>query len=185
METNTTATPVKEAHVPYQSVNGKWPELVPVPSPQEAMAGAKRLYRFAMKRPFRGKVKPTSGRRYTDIRRGVMYVNAAGHHFGGWKDIVHDLSHYAHARLFPRHKPHHSTHAWLERTMVEHVVGSGWLDGRLKREPRPAKPVDLKAERHARVLARIKAWETKAKRAETALKKLRRQARYYGRQIAA
>jgi len=47
------------------------------------------------------------------------------------------------------------------------------------RKPKPAR--DLRAERHAKVMARIKRLETKIKRATTALKKAQRQARYYQR----
>jgi hypothetical protein len=54
----------------YHSVNSRWPEGTHEgrdlrPSPQEAVAAARRLYRFAMKKPFPGKVRITSGNRYT------------------------------------------------------------------------------------------------------------------------
>jgi len=182
--TTTTTTKSSQRRARYQSVNGAWPDGdLPVPTSQEAISAAKRLYRLVMKRPFKGKIKPTSGRRYTYIRRGVMFVNANGHHFGGWRDIVHDLSHYCHRRLYPRHKPHggKGTHAWIEREMIEHAVNSGWLDGKLKRPDKAPRERNVIAERQARILARITAWESKRKRAETALKKLRRQAKYYDR----
>jgi hypothetical protein len=169
----------------YQSVNGQWPAGdLPVPTEQEAVAAVKRLYRLVMKKPLRLRTKITSGRRYTYARRGVMHVNAKGHYFGGWRDLVHDLSHHCHYRLHPGHKPHdgRGTHAWIERQMIEHVVNSGWLDGKLRREPKAKPVVDMKAVRHQRALASVKRWEAKLKRAETALRKLRRQARYYERQ---
>lgn len=61
------------------------------------------------------------------------------------------------------------------------MVTSGWLDGKLKSKERgpkkvdPIAPIDLK----------IKRWQTKRKRAETALKKLLRQRAYYEKKIAA
>lgn len=197
----------EEAHekkAKYHSVNGAWPEGTNdgrdiKPTPQEAMSAAKRLYRFAMKRPFKGKVKLTSGNRYTWIKSGVLYVNpdqGAGivnRHLGGklmrsgggWHELVHAMSHYCASRLYPRGKPHGAQHAFLEKEMIEHVVNSGWLEGKLKRPEKPQPEIDVKQIRRDRVLRRIEAWEAKRRRAENALKKLRKQARYYDRTIAA
>ena len=103
---------------------------------------------------------------------------------GGWHEIVHGLSHYCAYRLY-RCKPHDARHAFLEKEMIKHVVNSGWLEGKLKRPEKPKTEVDVKQVRRERVLKRMSAWETKRKRAENALKKLRRQARYYGHQLSA
>jgi hypothetical protein len=65
--------------------------------------------------------------------------------------------------------------------MIQYVVGSGWLEGKLKRAERPAKPAPTVEERAAAKLqnlaVRIKRWESKQRRAETALTKLNRQRR--------
>ena len=56
----------------------------------------------------------------------------------------------------------------------------------LEHKPRKTRPaVDIQAVRHQRTLASIKRWETKLKRAQTALKKLRAQDRYYSKALAA
>jgi len=171
----------------YQSVNGAWPDNLPIPTGEEAATAARRLYRLIMGQPFKGPVKIVSGNRYTYVRGGVLHVNPNGQHFGGWKDLVHGLSHHCHRRKFPGHKPHdgRGTHAFIEKEMIEHVVNSGWLDGKLKK-PERVKPgkAAVQATRHARVLASIKRWESKRKRADTALKKLARQKRYYERSLA-
>jgi hypothetical protein len=98
---------------------------------------------------------------------------------------VHSISHYAARDLYPRAKPHDHRHAFLERTLAEHVVRSGWLEGKLKREPKVRPPIDIKTERHKRVLKKIETWQRKANRAKTALRKLERQRKYYERQQAA
>jgi hypothetical protein len=172
----------------YESVNGAWPEGTNdgrdiVPTPQEALAGARRLYRKAFGRPFKGKMKLTSGRRYTYIRCGIFYVNPNQNGDGGWHEIVHGISHYATARLHPRAPGHGAQHAWIERELISYVVQSGWLDGKLRR-PEKAKP-DPISQRHERVLAGIRRWEQKKRRAENALKKLARQRRYYERPTTA
>jgi len=174
----------------YATVNGQWPEGTNEgrdlkPTPQEALSAARRLYRFAMGRPFKGKMRLTSGRRYTSIRGGVFTVNP-DRGGNGWHSIVHLVSHHCAARLYPKAKPHSGQHAFLEREMIRHVVESGWLDGKLRRPEKLAAPKPpVQAIRQQRVLARIKTWEAKRARAERALRKLRRQARYYDRVAAA
>jgi hypothetical protein len=175
----------------YQSVNGAWPEGTRdgrdlKPTPQEAITAAKKLYRFAMKQPFRGKVNLTSGRRITWIRNHVLHVNP-DERDGGWHEIVHSMSHYCARKLY-RHavgfKPHDHRHAFLERTMIEHVVNSGWLEGKLRRPENPKPESDVKTVRYQRTLSKIETWEKKAKRAENALKKLVATKRYYERTIS-
>lgn len=166
----------------YERVNGAWPETVPPLTGPEAVSAAKRLYRFAMKKPFsrlNGKWTITSGRRRNRVWRWTVNPDR------GWKDLVHHLSHLCHRRLRPAADPHGPQHAFLEREMIEYVVQSGWLDGKLRRTEKPKPGADIRAIRRQRVLERMEAWERKRKRAETALKKLRRQQSYYERQLAA
>lgn len=176
----------------YANVNAAWPEEVPVPTPQEALSGARRLVRLALtlgppgkpRHRFRGSFKLTSGNRHTWTRRGVFYVNPnkSGWRFRGWEAIVHDVSHWAGRRLYPGANPHDARVAFIERKLAEHVVSSGWLDGKLKRKPREEKPQsDPREVKLQRVLARIKSWERKQRRAQTALRKLARTRAYYQR----
>lgn len=166
----------------YESVNAVWPagSQAIKPAPQEAVAAARRLWRFAMKRPWRGPIKLTSGRRFTRIRRGVLYVNPD--HCGmGWHQLVHSMSHRCAFRLYPGKKPHGPQHAFLEKEMIAYVVRSGWLDGKLRRPEKPKPAVDLRQVRRERALAAMKRWEAKKRRAENALRKLRRQVARYNR----
>jgi hypothetical protein len=159
----------------YHGVNSQWPDILPALTGQEAISAVRRLYRFAMKKPFRGTFKIATGNRYTWIRRHVFYVNPARTNATqpGWHDLVHLVSHLCHRRLHPGEDPHGRGHYWLEKDMVAYVVRSGWLDGKLRREEKP-KP-DPKVVKITSIEQRIKRWRTKAKRAQTALKKLERQ----------
>lgn len=184
----------------YSRVNDVWPEPCPHPTPPEALRGARLLVKLAWRiakhdianfnaRPRKDqKFSLTSGNRYTAPRSGVWYVNPQGHHFGGWKDIVHDISHWAFRRFWPHERrkngPHAFRHKSIEHVMAKHVVESGWLTGALKRAEPKAKVRDVKADRAARVLIRLAAWEAKRKRADTAIKKLRQRARYYEKVLA-
>ena len=175
----------------YRAVNAMWPEPYPVPTSREAIIGAKRLIRrahrlaiedgaipkFAKLRP--RKFKITSGNRYTEIRSGVWYVNPNQGNHWGWHQIVHGVSHWAQRHYWPQADGHGALHAWLEAELANYAI-TNFLGGQLGQKPKP-KVVDKIAVRAAAVVKRIKAWEAKRKRADTALRKLRRQERYYGR----
>jgi hypothetical protein len=174
----------------YARVNSAWPERVPELNAEEAQRAARKLIRFALGNAVKvGDVQVTSGNRYSWVRGGIVKVNPDR----GWKSLVHDLSHWAHKYSNTGDKPHDSSHARMELRMIKRVVSSGWLDGSLKTpEAAPEPAADPSADRQAlrllraaRIDDRIERWEAKAKRAERALAKLRRQARYYQRTLAA
>lgn len=171
-----------QRRVKYAHVNGQWPETIPELTGPEALSAAKRLYRFAMKRAFRGRWKLVSGNRYTWTQSGVFCVNPkrTGASQPGWHDLVHMMSHHCARRLHPTAKPHGPQHHFIEKEMVEYVIKSGWLDGKLKPKPPAPKPTE-----HDKVLIGLKRWEAKRKRAETAIRKLKRRAKYYERKMAA
>lgn len=173
----------------YQRVNEAWPAIVPFP-PLTFDAGAnavRRLYRFVTGNTFTGKIVETTGRRYSYARRGTFFVNTTGHPHGrgAWHDFIHDLSHHLASRVYDYPiKPHSREHAKLELRLVKEIVKRGWLQPEApQREPvtAPAPTRDLKAEKLLRIESRIVAWERKAKRAQTALRKLNRQRSYYQR----
>lgn len=184
----------------YERVNAAWPEGTRdgrdlKPTAQEAVAACRRLYRFATKKPWHGRIKAVKGKAtggfttMTVKRRGrlmvmpVIEVNP-DRWGGGWHEVVHMMSHYLVYRLHPgvKLKPHGPQHHWLEMQMVDRVVKSGWLTGGLKRPEKP--PVDRAAARRAlseqRTMAGIKRWQTKQRRAETAIRKLQRRAKRLG-----
>jgi hypothetical protein len=165
----------------YVSVNASWPAELPPLEPQEAISAAKRLYRLAIGKAWTGPFQITSGNRYSYIRWGtkrgegrIFYVNPKR----GWHHLVHDISHMAFRQLHPTLKPHDWRHAALERQLITAVVIKGWLSGSLRRTVTKTAP-DVQTVRYQRVLARIKAWESKRARAENALKKLAQKRAYY------
>lgn len=97
----------------------------------------------------------------------------------GWPRLIHDVSHSIFRRRHPSFRPHDGGHATLEREIAEYVVAQGWMiDHALMPK---GKPKPLKADAHAAKLARIEAaivrWTAKQRRAENALRKLKRQHR--------
>jgi len=188
MDTVTSApAPIKRARTQaqlYRDLNGVWPGSVPRLTEAEAKRAARLLYhRFFRK----GRVKVEISNRisYAQLPMGgLVVVNPARQ---GWREMVHSLSHRFHGRLRPRDKGHGDNHRTLELEMIRHVIASGWLDGKLIPKPRakaPAKPKHHpRVVEHERVVARIKAWTTKAKRAETALKKLHKEEQRLRKQL--
>lgn len=177
-----------QAHEWNRLVNSKWPEGLQKPSAQEAITGAKRLYRRAMGRPFRGKVVATSGNRYTWARSGVLHVNPNRHGCGlsGWPEIIHMLAHLCHRNLHRGDRPHSYRELEIEADLTRYAIEQGFHEGRLKRPTRTPKPKpDRKIVSHEAAVASLKRWETKAKRAEKAMKKYRKKVRYYEKLQAA
>jgi len=155
-------------------VNAEWPDSLPTLTAEEAIRAARRLYRFAMKETFRGKVIATSGNRYTWAYRGTIRVNPDR----GWRELVHHLSHLFDSWLSPATKPHASTHARLEMKLIKEVKRRGWLDGKLTRPAlRKAAKADVGTKKLAHAKVMLKRAETRCKRADTILKKWRSKVR--------
>jgi hypothetical protein len=159
----------------YQPVNSAWPEAIPPITRDEAERAMRKLARHFKIRTYRSRP-----------RRCWVAVSPPYHILRrGWRRLVHDLSHEWFRQVYPRKHPHDPLHARYEAEMTAYVLAAGWLDGTLRPAPKEKPSRDLVAERAARIEARVKAWETKKKRAETALRKLRAKQRYYQRKLAA
>lgn len=96
----------------------------------------------------------------------------------GWPRLIHDISHRIFRRRHPGFRPHAGGHATLEREIAEYVVAQGWLcDGsplRPKAKPKLCR-AHLQAARLARIEAAMLRWDAKLRRAQNALRKLKRQ----------
>lgn len=174
----------------YEAVNQLWPKnfaFRPLDA-DEAVRAVKKLLRSEGIDPKDYRFNIVGGNRRTwpreSLRGGRFNVNPAE----GWKTIVHMVSHVAFRRENPDLRPHDRRHATVEARMIRTVLKRGWLDGSLR-----AKPVEMKvttpadavrdelaslAERHAR-------WESKLKRARTAIRKIERRQRFLARKILA
>lgn len=90
-------------------------------------------------------------------------------HFKGWGRLIHDISHLVFRARHPSFRPHDGGHARLEREVAAYVAGTGWLTPKA-----PVVHVVTLETKLAILDASVKRWTTKAKRAATALAKLRR-----------
>ena len=163
----------------YRRVNETWPAgPLPKLTPDEAWRAARRLFRFETGDSRVDHLVVTSGNRRTLVRGRTLIFNPVD----GWHTLVHIVSHYACPGV------HGADHARCEMAMIKEVIKRGWLTGALATpEEPPAPPPSLNAariEKMQRIEARIARWESKKKRAETALKKLRKSLKYYERLVA-
>ena len=118
----------------YRRVNAEWPANLPALDAETAIITARKLWRFVHGSTLdRDAVIVTSGRRYTWMRRGVMYVNPDR----GWHNFVHDLSHLFHQHT-SRERPHGATHARMEIRLIREVIKRGLVS---IPEPTPAERV--------------------------------------------
>lgn len=171
-------------------VNSKWPTDIRRPEPEEALAFAKAVYRKGMGRAWKGKIKLTSGNRFTFIRRGVLSVNPNRTRAlrPGFPDILHQVAHLVHHERFPKNKPHASSELYIERDLTDWVLAKGYLDGSLKKTPKPTVSVVEKRAKAveasiARAEAKLKKLASDKKRTERRLAALKKKKRYYDNRV--
>lgn len=184
-----------------RTVNSHWGEDQPVLSGQESIAAAKKLWRHALGKTFRGEIRLTSGNRYSWGRRehkvvrsggravmgtliDVLIINPdrkrGGHR--GLRAMIHDLSHYFHRRLHPGESDHSRRQAQLEARLVRFAVQRGWHKGALAKPEKPARPKpDLVVKRHRDMVARRDRWKAQLERSKRLLAKADREVRSYER----
>lgn len=147
-----------------------WPEQKRNVHPNLAMNYVRAMWKAETGQKFPWKIRIGSGSRRTWLHYGVFTVNPEQ----GWRYLNHDMSHFI--ERCTTGDAHSDGHLRRERN------GANLIVRRLLRdEPyvEPKKRRDHVADRAARVNANIKRWETKLRRAATALKKLKKKKRYY------
>lgn len=163
----------------YATVHAVWSSVtVPPITRIEAERAARGLYRHFGGVGFGGPHMDAAARFNGKVRRCWISPRTNAGLNKGWQRLVHDVSHRIFALRHPSFRPHDGGHATLEREMAQHAVQSGWLAGKLKPKvhARPT-PAERRDGRIAHVQAAIARWQSKRKRAETALRKLQRQLR--------
>jgi len=92
-------------------------------------------------------------------------------HHKGWGRLIHDASHYVFRKRHPSARPHDGGHAQLETQMAHYVVKHNLIE-RMQPKPKVGRSKVDNSVKLAKTDAAIKRWQTKAKRAATALRKL-------------
>lgn len=98
-------------------------------------------------------------------------------HDKGWGRLIHDVSHMLQQYRHPKLRPHDSTHHQIERDVQVYVEAQGMLSPTPKPTVQGRNSEAYRAARYVNVCERLKRWESKRKRAETAIRKLSRQKR--------
>ena len=165
----------------------------PVLSGEESIAAAKKLYRHAMGKSWKGEWALTSGRRQTWPRwrkKGkrhvhVFFVNPDERRSSGrgLREIIHSISHYCHQQLHPYDKPHSIRQARLEAKLAKFAVERGcWMDGSLKKPEKPVveKP-DIIQQRYQRMVRRRDKYAKELERMKRLSVKAEREVKAYER----
>jgi hypothetical protein len=162
----------------YQSIDDTLPAMLPAITREEATRANRLLCKHFGKKCL-GPVTMLND--VSAARTRACWLSPAptrgSNHFKGWGRLIHDVSHRIFRRRHPSFRPHDGGHVTLEREIARYVVARGWLEGKLK--PRIAHVKKLTAdERRALLLQRTRAsldrWQMKCRRAENAIKKLKR-----------
>ena len=172
-----------------RAVNDLWGGARPVLSPEASLAAAKKLWRHATGKTWRGKWKLASGNRHTWPRGGVFAVNPDRSGWGsecGIRDIIHGISHYAHRRLHPGDKPHSIRQLQLEARLTKFAAAriTIWQAPPAAATPEPAaapaKP-DKVVLRYRSMVRRRDKWQAEVDRAKRLAAKAAREVREYER----
>jgi hypothetical protein len=155
----------------YKLVEAYLPATLPAITRDEAERAARRLFRAFGGVNLGGPNMVRPARlRYAVRRCWISTKPTTGHH-KGWGRLIHDVSHDIHRVRHPTARAHDNGHHVIERELAMYVAARDWLAGGLK-PPAPAKATP--DDRLAHLDALTARWETKAKRAATALRKLKR-----------
>ncbi len=147
--------------IPFEQMQNVWPT--------HAISFVRAMWKAEVGTKFRWKIRIGTGNRRTWLHSGVFTVNPEQ----GWHDINHDMGHFIERRKSGG--AHTDSQLKFERNGANLIVRRF-----LETEPSPKKDKpDMATVRAARVNAGIKRWEAKLRRASTALKKLKKQQRYY------
>jgi len=157
------------ADVPNEQMFNVWPN--------HAASYCRAMWKQATGRKLQWKIRIGTGNRRTWVNRGVLSVNPDQ----GWHDINHDFTHFIERRKTG--DAHSESHLYLERDGAELIRRRFLTEGKPPEEPKPTKE-DLQTKRAASVDRRIIQWERKQQRATNALKKLRKQKRYYAQALS-
>lgn len=114
-------------------INRKWDSVeLDTPSDENAIKGARALWRKATGKAWKGKVEIVKrSNQYTWFsRRNInnMVVNPRrpmpihGHIKEGWPEIVHSISHMAHYHLRPKERPHSDHQLNLEAKLTTYAL---------------------------------------------------------------
>lgn len=171
----------------YAEINAVWESPKPPIGRVEANAAARELYRVFGRKEDASAVQrfPLRWRGPKDVRHCWLSPKPTTGHHKGWGRLVHDISHIVFRYRHPTFRPHDYGHAHLELDIAQYVMKAGWLEGKLRPPVKPKLTTQEKRQQRLQQLDRSLArWTTKAKRAQTALRKLRTKRRELERLIA-
>ena len=168
----------------YDPVSATLPASLPAISREEAERAARLIVRTFGKRSDGGPNMAFNMKAPRAARRCWISTKETVGPSKGWGRLVHDLSHMIFRRRHPSFRPHDGGHATLEREIAEFVMSKGFLSGTLRPAVKKPSTTEKRQARLARTEAGIERWQAKLKRAENAIRKLKRRQAALRRSLA-
>jgi hypothetical protein len=156
----------------YVPVEQALPAELPAITREEADRAIKKIMAHFGSKALGGPSMMYDARWSRPARRCWLSTKPTTGHYKGWGRLIHDASHIIFRKRHPSFRPHDGGHARLEREIAQFVATRCWLDGSLKAKAAP-KPTAV--DKLARIEARLSLWDSKRRRAETAIRKIKRQ----------
>ena len=169
----------------YEEVNNLWKDVkVPYITRLESEKAKNLLIKkFGSKRFMPPGISSMKGKKYRVRKTWICLSGDPSTLRKGWRDLVHEISHWVYWRRFPGRRFNHSfQQAEIEFEMSQFIISSGWLDGGLK----PKVVVLSKEEKRQKKLDHyqklINRWQTKMKLATTFIRKYNKKVKYLNKQ---
>jgi hypothetical protein len=166
----------------YKTVNDLHSLGYPAITRHEAEAALKVLYREFGKLEDACATRTVPMGKSLDIRQFVrrcwIALKPTTGNNRGWGRLIHDVGHRVYRFRHPGQRPHGPGEEVIETHIAYYIRHqTDWLTGSLKETPKQ------KTHKVPILEARLARWQAKAKRANTAIKKLNRQIKYYTRKV--
>lgn len=181
MSIETIAQPVGD----YKASNDVWPKVIPPLTREEAArAYAKLAQKFGQPQDATPGLRRYPMNTRATVRTCWIATGKRGSPTDtlhkGWRRLVHDFSHRLHTYRYRGKRAHGSFHSTVEAEIVAYVLAKDWLGGTLAKDAAPIR-LTREAKVEAEILSlatRLKRWESKRNRAETAIAKIKRRQSY-------
>jgi len=169
-----------DKRVNYDDVNGAWGGTIlpPITQAETVPLFIKLITKFGKHPDKLATHVPYWGRKGRRVWASTTPCDTKRYANGGHNGLgrmIHDASHVVFEDHHPGKLTHSHVHAALELAMIQYAMRKGWHVPRPEPEPAP-KPskAEARALKLQRTDASIARWEAKLRRAENALRKLRR-----------
>jgi len=166
----------------YEEVNDLWKNIkIPFITRAEAEKAKNLLLKkFGAKRFMPPGISSMRGKKYRVRKTWICLSGDPSTLKKGWRDLIHEISHWLYWRRFPGRRFNHSfQQAEIEFEICKYVISSGWLGGSLKPEVIILSKEDKRQKKIDHLQSLINKWQRKQKIANTFIRKYTKKLKYH------